>query len=135
MSKAKYNQQAIVEELWRRGELSHQLHDVQKIMRTNILESKEKVYVVNSSRRLGKSYLLCLMALEYALKHPNAQIKYACDTQRAVKKIVTPIIRQILQSCPKFMRPRFNSHDGVFVFANGSEIHIAGASLDQADSL
>ncbi len=131
----KITQAALIEELWRRGEVSYLLHDVQKKMRQDILDSKESVYVVNSSRRLGKSFLLVCMAVEFALKNPNAQIKFAADTQRAVKKIVGPLFRQVLTTCPKFLRPRYNSHDSVYFFPNGSEIHIAGASLDQADSL
>jgi len=104
-------------------------------MAVAIAESKAKKYVINSARRLGKSYLLCLLAQEYARQHPNSQIKYAAETQRSVKKIILPLMRQIMETCPKELRPKFQSHDGVFLFANGSEIHIAGAALDQADSL
>jgi hypothetical protein len=125
----------ILEELWRRGELSFLLHDVQKQMYSAIHGSSERVFVINSSRRLGKSYMLVVMAIEFAIKNPEAQIKLAADTQRAIKKIVAPIFRQVLSTCPRHLRPRFLSHDGVFVFPNNSEIHIAGASLDQADSL
>lgn len=104
-------------------------------MRADILASKERVYVVNSSRRIGKSHLLCTMAIEHALRYPNSQIRYACETQRAVKKIVHPIIRAILQACPAHLRPKYNSHESVYTFKNDSQIHIAGAGLDQADSL
>lgn len=104
-------------------------------MHADFMASPHKKYVVNSARRLGKSYWLCLLAQEFARNNPNVQIKYAAETQRSVKKIILPIMRQIMETCPKHLRPRFSSHDGVYEFANGSEIHIAGAALDQADSL
>lgn len=125
-----------LEELWRRGVLAPWLlHDVQKRMHAAITGSPTKKYVVNSSRRLGKSFMLCVIAQEYARQHDNAQIKYAADTQRSVKKIILPLMKQIMETCPKHLRPKFKSHDGVYEFPNGSEIHIAGSSMDQADSL
>jgi hypothetical protein len=124
------------EELWRRGVLVPWLcHDVQKRMNASLQGSTAKKYVINSARRLGKSYYLCALAQEYARQNPNAQIKFASETQRSVKKIILPLMRQIMETCPRHLRPRFASHDGVYYFPNGSEIHIAGAALDQADSL
>lgn len=128
------NQQKL-DELWRRGVLHWQLHPVQKSMYEAIKATSGKKYVINCARRLGKSYLLCLLAQEYARQNPNAQIKYAAETQRSVKKIILPLMRQITETCPAHMRPKFAAHDGVYYFSNGSEIHIAGAALDQADSL
>ncbi len=123
-------------EMWRRGVLVPWLaHPAQQQMAAGIVASANKKYVINSARRLGKSYLLCLLALEHAIKNPNAQIKYAAETQRSVKKIILPLMRQIMETCPRELRPRFSSPDGVYEFSNGSEIHIAGAALDQADSL
>jgi hypothetical protein len=131
-----YTAQQRRDELWRRGHLVPWLaYPVQQQMAQAIAASPHKKYVINSARRLGKSYLLCLLAQEYARQHPNAQIKYAAETQRSVKKIIVPLMKQIMETCPKQLRPRFNSHDGVFVFSNGSEIHIAGAAMEQADSL
>jgi hypothetical protein len=131
-----YTAQQRVDELWRRGVLVPWLcHAVQQQMNASFHASKSKKYVVNSARRLGKSYWLCTLAQEYARQHPNAQIKYAADTQRAVKKIILPLMRQIMETCPKHLRPRFSAHDLVYEFSNGSEIHIAGAAMDQADSL
>ena len=111
------------------------LHDVQKRMHADFAASQAKKYVVNSARRLGKSYWLCVLAQEWARQHPESQIKFASETQRSVKKIILPLMRQIMETCPKHLRPNFKAHDGVYEFSNGSEIHIAGAAMDQADSL
>jgi len=124
-----------VDELWRRGVLHWQLHPVQLQMYDAIKKTAGKKYVINSARRLGKSFFLCVYAIEYAMQNKNAQIKFASETQRSIKKIVIPLFRQILETCPKPLRPKFKAHDGVFEFPNGSEIHIAGSGMDQADSL
>ena len=129
------SKKAKLDALWRRGVVVWFLHDVQRRMMTDIQGSTSKKYVINSSRRLGKSTLLCCLAIERALQFPDQQIKFASETQRSVKKIIHPIFRQILSTCPKDLRPKFHSHDGVYSFANGSEIHIAGAAMEQVDGL
>ena len=132
----RFTKQQKLEELFRRGIIiPWQGHPIQIQMAADIRKYTGKKYVVNSARRLGKSTLLCMFALEHALQNPNAQIKYAAETQRSVRKIIVPLMRMILQQCPKHLKPVFRSHDGVYTFNNGSEIHIAGAAMDQADSL
>lgn len=132
----KFTKEQRLAELWRRGIVSpFLLHDVQKRMHADFASSLAKKYVVNSARRLGKSYWLCVLAQEWARQHPESQIKFASETQRSVKKIILPLMRTIMETCPKHLRPNFKSHDGVYEFSNGSEIHIAGAAMDQADSL
>lgn len=104
-------------------------------MHAAIKGSTAKKFVINSARRLGKSYLLCVIALEQAIQFPGSQIKYAASSQRAVKKIILPLMRQILETCPKHLRPVFKVHDGEYEFANGSLIAVAGSGQDQLDNL
>lgn len=132
---SKYTLQQKQEELWRRGVLSWLLHAGQKKMYAALEGSSGKKFVINSSRRLGKSYLLCLVALEQAYRQPNSQIKFAAPNQKAARKIVFPLMKQILETCPKSLRPKFKLHDGVYEFPNGSEIHISGSEMGQVDSL
>lgn len=132
----KFTQKQKIEELFRRGIIiPWQAHAAQKQMAAAVAASTNKKYVINCARRLGKSTLLCMMAIEHAIQRPNSQIKYAAETQRSVKKIIVPLIKMILEQCPKHLRPNFKTHDGVYEFSNGSELHIAGSALDTADSL
>jgi hypothetical protein len=125
-----------LDELWRRGVLAPWLcHVTQKKMYAAFKDSSSKLFVINSSRRLGKSYLLCVLAIETALQNDNAQIKFAAPTQKMVKKIIMPLMRQILETCPKHLQPHVNKVDGLYEFPNGSEIHIAGTEQAQADNL
>lgn len=122
-------------ELWRRGELRWKLKPVQLKIYQAFWSSTSLKYVVNCARRLGKSYALCVIALEFALKHPGAQIRFAAPTQKALKKIIRPLFKKICKDAPADCRPTYNSQDGVYTFPNGSEIHIAGANAGHAESL
>lgn len=110
-------------------------HETQKEMYRAINEMTSRKIVVNCSRRLGKSWLLVAMALEYAFQNPYAQIKYASVNQKAARKIVLPIFRQILAQCPKHLQPKFHTHDGEYRFPNGAVITISGTEMQQVDAL
>lgn len=134
-STSSYTEKQIKEELWRRGILKWKLHETQKKMYDDIENSSSKKYVINSSRRLGKSYLLCLIAIEKAFQNPGMDIKFAAPTQKMVRKIIAPLFKEILKDCPQELRPQFRSFDGEFLFYNDSVISIAGTEMSQIDNL
>lgn len=121
--------------LWEAGVLHWKLKGVQHKIREDILNDVNNISVVVASRRTGKSFTMCLMALEYCLKKPGCIVKYACPKQKMVKTIIRPIIRSILEDCPPHLRPEWKEADKIYVFPNGSEIHIAGTDNDNADNL
>lgn len=123
--------------LWRKGELSFKLHKAQLEMRDAFfnVKSDELKFIINCSRQLGKSYFLCALAIEFALKNPDAQIKYAAPTQRMVKQIIRPHFRTLLKDCPDDIRPEWFAQESRYVFKNGSQIDIAGAEAGNADRL
>ena len=104
-------------------------------MYSAINESTAKRFVINSARRLGKSYLLAVLALEYAIRNPESQIKFAAPNQKMARKIIFPLFRAILEDCPKHMRPRFRVHDGEYHFSNESLITVCGTEQGQVDGL
>lgn len=125
-----------LDELWRRGVLApFLLHETQKKMYAAFKDSPAKRFVINSSRRIGKSYLLCLIALEHAIQNPGSDIKIATGNQKMTRKIITPLIRQLLETCPKELRPKFRGIDGTFEFGNGSMITVCGTEMGQIDGL
>lgn len=130
------SREAKIAELWKRGILvPWKAHATQKKMAEVVRSTEAKKLVINSSRRIGKSFLLWMLAEEYARQHPHAQIKFAAPTQRMVRKIILPIMRQIQEDCPKHLRPRFHKMDGVCEYPNGAEIHVAGTEMGQVDGL
>lgn len=123
-------------ELWRRGEISDiKLHATQLDIYGAFKASKARKFVVNCSRRLGKSYMFCVICDETARRTPNTQIKYAAPTAKAVRKIVKPIFKKLWDDCPKDLRPKWDSMDQCYKYPNGSEIHIAGTDQGNAENL
>jgi len=121
--------------LWKRGVLHWKLHDVQKKMYNAIINQRKEITVITSSRRLGKSYLMCILAIEQCLQKPNSIVKYACPKQDMVKKIIKPIMREILKDCPPEYKPEFKTNDKMYIFPNGSQIQIAGTDGGHYQSL
>jgi phage terminase large subunit len=121
--------------LWTKGILTWKLTEVQKELYHSFHNSTGKTIVWSCSRRLGKSYALCLLAIEKALQKPNSIIKYIAPTQKHVKMIITPIFRDILKDCPKELKPDFKTQDNVYRFPNGSEVQLAGTDSGRAEKL
>jgi hypothetical protein len=111
------------------------LKPVQKEMFESFFKSNQRKYVVHSSRRLGKTYLLVILSLIFAINKSNAQVRYASVSQKAVRKMIFPIFNQIIPYLPKQYKPVWNSLEGAYRLPNGSQIHIAGVNAGKADSL
>ncbi len=118
---------------WEVGRLEWKLDSNQEGMYQALKRDwdKSKKKVLNCSRQLGKSYFLCLIAIEKALQHPGRSIKYAAETQKQVRAIVRPHFRDILADCPAHLRPVFHTQDGEFRFPNGSVITVAGCETEE----
>jgi len=123
------------EKLWRSGIVSWKLHDTQLQMYDAINSSTSSIFVINSSRQIGKSYLLCALAIEWALKYPSTKICYLAPQAKMVKKIILPRIHTIFEDCPEELKPTYRVNDQVYIFVNGSEIHIAGTDADRCENI
>jgi hypothetical protein len=124
-----------IDTLWRKGVLVWKLDSCQKHLYKTFKDAKYRKTVWNCSRRLGKSFTLIVIALEYALSNPNAQIKYACPTALMAQKIILPSIREILKDCPEDLKPTYVKSEKVFNFKNGSIIQIEGTDEGNAEKL
>lgn len=122
-------------EAWRRGILRWKLDETQRKIYDHINSFAGGSYYFNKARRVGGSYLLILMAIERCLRKPFAQVKYAAPTGKAVRKIITPNIRKILEDCPKELRPKWSLVESEWQFPNGSTLAIAGCDNQQYESL
>lgn len=133
--KEKVSRKEAIRELWSRGVLKWKLHDVQKKMYDSILEYDREITTLLCSRRIGKSFLLSVIASEMCLKKPGAIVKYVCPKQDMVKKIIKPIMQEIFKDCPHELRPEFKTNDKMYIFPNGSQIQIAGTDNGHYQSL
>ena len=118
-----------------RGILYWKLKPEQKEMYDQIHKCTAQKFVINSSRRLGKSYLLCLMGDEYCRRHANCIVKYAAPTQKQVRDIIKPLFNKIWRDCPSELVPRFVAMDSCFIYPNGSKLSMAGCDLGKIDRL
>lgn len=121
--------------LWNAGVLSWKLHKAQLDMYDAVNSSNSSLFVINCGRQIGKSFFLCVYAVEYALKNPGAKIAYIAPQARMVKKIILPRVRQILRDCPRELKPTYKVNEQVYNFPNGSEIHIAGTDAGRSENL
>lgn len=121
--------------LWHKGVLKWKLHDLQKKIYDSYYLNNEYINTLLISRQSGKSYLMCVLAIETCLRTSNSIVKYACPKQKMVKTILKPIMRQILEDCPDDIRPEYKENDKLYVFPNGSEIQMAGTDNQNYDSI
>ena len=126
---------ALIIEAWSRGILRFKLDQNQQKIYDAIKGVEGGTFYVNKARRIGGSYLLCLLAIEKCVAKPNAQVKYAAPTAKAVRKIITPSIRKIIKDCPSELKPKFDRMEGEWVFPNGSSLAIAGCDGGQYENL
>lgn len=135
------NTEKAKEALWRSGNLRYLLNPAQRkvydLYRGDSADrSKGRIWYLNISRQFGKSYTMCVLALEECLRIKGAQVKYAAQDQKNARAIVFPQMEKLLADCPSDLRPEFRGQDGVYYFRhNGSRITIAGADRDNLRKL
>lgn len=132
------NNTKIKHELWKRGNLKwkvrkHQLPIYEAVW--GAITNKRSKYVLNCARRFGKTTVLCIVILEFAIRNANVQIRFAAPSAKQLEKIIFPIIAMLMTDCPSYLKPKFSSQKNVFKFTNGSEIHLAGVDAHHAESL
>lgn len=120
---------------WTEGNLRYKLKPIQRTIYDSLKSCTELIYVINCSRRLGKSTTMACLALETALRTPNSHVHYGAPTQKDLKKFILPIFRQLLADCPDDLRPEWKQFDGCWVFPNGSFIQLCGCNNKQYDNL
>jgi hypothetical protein len=122
-------------EAWRRGLLSFKLDTTQKELYDLFYNSTHKIMTWLLSRRQGKTYTLCILALEQCIRQPHSIVKFVSPTKTQITQIVRPIFRQILEDCPEDVKPEFRHKDYIYYFPNGSEIQLAGTDSGHAEKL
>lgn len=121
--------------LWNLGILEWKFDITQKSIYDFFNLSTEKTIVINCSRRLGKTYLLTLMAIEQCLKTPKSIVKFLQPEVKMIRTNLRPIMDEIFDDCPIELRPQFKTQDNIYFFSNGSEIHLAGTDNGNYEKL
>ena len=121
--------------LWKKALLHWKLDKNQLEMYNFVRNTDHKIIVVGSSRQLGKTYFLVTLALEECLKNPYTIVKFIAPKVKDIKRIISPLVREICQDAPKDLRPEYKTQEHIFRFANGSEIQLAGTDNGHAESI
>ncbi len=119
---------------WATGRLRYKLDSLQRQVYDKIEECSGSFYF-NKPRRIGGSYLLTVRAVEQCLRKPNAQVRYAAPTAKALRKIVQPNLRKVLTDCPVGLRPKWSTLEQEYRFPNGSTLAIAGCDAQRYEDL
>lgn len=116
-----------IEGLWLRGNLGYKLHEGQRTIRKTIrsLPSTTREALVFCSRRYGKSYLACCLALEDCLRTPNANVLFVGPSIRQTLDIIRLLLPEILADAPKGLVTQSKSEKR-WNFKNGSQLMLAG---------
>lgn len=107
--------------LWEAKDLDWLLDVNQQAMRADIVKANTRFYVVECARRLGKSFMLCVMAVEQAM-HPGSRVLYAAPTSKDAQEIVAPLLEQILYSAP--FKVKYDKQQSKWKFPGGGQIRL-----------
>lgn len=120
---------------WKTGNLRYKLDSLQRRCYDEIERCAGASFYFNKARRVGGSYLLTVRAVEQCIRKPNAQVRYAAPTTKALRKIVSPNLRKVLTDCPASMRPKWSTLEQEYRFPNGSVLALAGCDAQRYEDL
>lgn len=101
------------------------------------VDNDTHLYLIENGLITHNSTTALVPAIEVCIQNPNAIVKYACPTQKMVKKMIYPALKVLFHDAP----PEFNLEslwketDGELKFPNGSILTIAGTDGNNADNL
>lgn len=123
---------------WESGQLAWKLHPYQLLVyetlwglieglqRAEPSEDEYRVGTVVASRKIGKSFMETLIALEFGMRYPGSIIRITVPTEKEARKIFLPEFEKLLPECPAHIRPVMRGIDREWKFPNGSTITLGG---------
>lgn len=126
--------------LSKQGDLSFLLRKHQKPIYNQIWkvlknEIKANSYLINSSRQLGKSFVLIIIAIEYCIQFPKSQIRFAIPVAGNYKDMYGKSIATISEQLDRSLGFEHLLSEKRITFENGSMIKFAGTDNNNAESL
>lgn len=99
------------------------------------VNNENSLYLTGEGLVTHNSYTLCVLAIEMCLSKKNAIVKYLASTQKDVREIIRPLMRELIASAPDDIRPVEKKAEGIWYFpSTGSQIKIVGCDGGRADS-
>lgn len=118
-------------EAWQAGDISHhltpsQFATYQKYRGWASHVEAGRVFMLDCSRRWGKSALGCVVLVEDCFRMPGGRFVYIGPEREQIKKFVIGLMAAVLSDCPPDMQPRFYRTSLTYEFPNGSRIEMFG---------
>lgn len=123
-----------VEASWQTGRLYIHLNPSQRKIydQWKLTAPVNSKFVVNCSRKIGKSVLGMFLAAEVCIQKPKALVAFIAPTIDDVQEYVRQLYDVAFATCPEELRPRLLKTQ--IVFANGSKILFRGVGKGQGTS-
>jgi hypothetical protein len=99
------------------------------------IDNETSLYLLANGLVTHNSYFLTVLAIETCLKNPYVIVKFIAPKVKDIKRIISPLVREITADSPPELKPAYNSQDHIFKFQNGSEIQLAGTDNGHAESI
>ena len=126
----------MITECWLVGDLQYKLKPHQEVLYSNVVNSQGLKYIINCCRRFGKSFVLSLIAIEFALSHNGAHIRFAAPSQKQLTEIIQPIFGVISKDAPPDIKPVWNSKYSYYhIPKTDAYIHAAGCNEGGMENL
>jgi hypothetical protein len=123
-----------IEASWQIGRLYVHLNLSQRKIYDAFEASKDKNtrFVVNCSRKIGKSVLGMFIAAEVCIKKPKALVAFIAPTIDDVQKYARQLVEVAFNTCPQELKPKLLRTE--LVFPNGSRVLFRGVGKGQGSS-
>lgn len=121
---------------WTVGSLRYKLDPAQREVYDEVKawlaldqEASGRLYMLDISRRFGKSTVMLAMAAEVAIQNPSWRVAYMSATQVMVRKIIRPLVDWLLQDCPPSLKPSWRASEYAYLWENGSRLELVGMDV------
>ena len=123
-----------IEASWQIGRLYVHLNPSQRKIYDafKISTGRNSKFVVNCSRKIGKSVLGLFLGAEVCIQNKNALVAFIAPTVDDVQEYVRQLYDVVFVSCPEHLKPKLRKTQ--LVFANGSKILFRGVGKGQGTS-
>lgn len=124
--------------LIRRGVYSHLMTPDQRDFFSMVDESSESTFFWLAARKSGKSYSIFLYILQFIAKYRNLGrpivVRWIFPSIKLAKDVVPALWKELKNSIPEDMWPRYNKSEGKFIFPWGAEICLGGGLPENQDN-
>lgn len=122
------------DELLRRGKYRHLLASHQREFYDLVTNGKGRHYGMYSSRKVGKSATIFIMALEFAQNRPGTIQRIVLPEKTQAKEIFFDLHQQLKSVIPADLLPKLLKQEAAFQFQNGSRIVLGGSLAENIES-